>query len=194
MKPPKHVSPRLAQLLERLAHAVPTCKPEDPQGMSALARDFEELQQALEREQGHALAGLAGVGACLVERLAADGLVGPLETMEVIGQALESVRQVLGLKEQPQDTPAIAPAQRRAPLALVDGRRIGELLVTLSMLKPSDVERALALQQQTGSLLGEALVELGIVGRSSVDAALRLQSSRRRRERAGEDPWALPGA
>lgn len=71
-------------------------------------------------------------------------------------------------------------------LRLVDGHRLGEILVRMSYLRAGDVERALDLQRQKGIMLGDAMVELKLLSREELDAALRVQKQKRTR---GSDPW-----
>jgi len=191
MTDPDRLPRTLAPLLDGLARSLASCDPEDSHETTALLRNLDALHQELEHDETRHLAELAAVAHRLVDRLASHGLVGPRETLEVVGKALAAVRSGLGLEEPA--LPAIAEAEQPVQLSLLDGKRIGELLITLSMLEPVDVERALVKQRATGMLLGEALVELQILSPGAVDAALRLQSSRRRRDRAGDDTWALPG-
>lgn len=71
-------------------------------------------------------------------------------------------------------------------LRLVDGHRLGEILVRMSYLRAADVERALDLQRQKGVMLGDAMVELKLLSREELDAALRVQKQKRTRN---SDPW-----
>jgi len=194
MKTPEHISLPLAKLLDRLSNSLSTCDPENSEAMTRITHDLGELRAGLEHEHTEHLSDIAGLALRLVDDLANHGLVGPRETLEVVEQAIDAVRSRLGLAAHDSAT-AKVPGKgtpQSTHLALLDGKRIGELLVTLSMLSPEDVERALTLQKQTGMLLGEALVELKILNRGAVESALRLQSARRRRN-LQDDPWALPG-
>lgn len=74
----------------------------------------------------------------------------------------------------------------RSRLALVDGQRLGEILVRMSYLKASDVERAVKYQHEKGCQLGEALIELQLMTKEELETALRVQRQRRSRT---NDPW-----
>ena len=187
---PDHLPRTLAPLLDGLSRSIASCDPEDSHETTALLRNLDALHRDLEHDQTRHLASLAAVAHRLVDRLASHGLVGPRETLDIVGQSVAAVRSGLGLDEPAPEV--VEQVEKPAQLSLLDGKRIGELLVTLSMLTPEDVERALDKQKKTGMLLGEALVELKIVSRGAVDAALRLQSARRRRDMSG-DPWSVPG-
>lgn len=70
-------------------------------------------------------------------------------------------------------------------LQLASAKKLGELMVQLSMLTPAQVEAALAEQRVSGCRFGEALIQLRILPREAVENAIRAQ-----RSRAG---WAQDG-
>lgn len=70
-------------------------------------------------------------------------------------------------------------------LQLASAKKLGELMVQLSMLTPAQVEAALAEQRISGCRFGEALIQLRILPREAVENAIRAQ-----RSRAG---WAQDG-
>ena len=176
MSGPEHLSITLTSLLTSLGRAVPACDPQDVHATGQLKKKFGELQATLEREGQPYMAEICGAAARLVEELSVNGLVGPKETMDAVARIVASMRGSLGLASEEDK------ARGGAGLRLIDGQRLGELLVTLSMLSPAHVERALELQKTSGMLLGEALVEQGVLTKESLQAALRLQEARRRRE------------
>ena len=182
MTGPEHLSLTLTSLLENLSRSVPTCDPQDVHATLALKSKFGELQNTLERESAPYLADVCGIAVRLVEELAVNGLVGPKETMDTVGEILATMRTSLGMVSD--EELGLGGGQS---LRLIDGQRLGELLVTLSMLSPDHVERALKLQKMSGMMLGEALVEQGILTKESVQAALRLQEARRRRDGLSQD-------
>jgi hypothetical protein len=181
MSGPEHLSITLKSLLSSLGRTVPACDPQDVHATAELKKKFGELQATLEREAQPHMAEICGAAARLVEELSVNGLVGPKETMDVVARIVASMRGSLGVASDDDG------AHGGAGLRLIDGQRLGELLVTLSMLSPDHVERALQLQKTSGMLLGEALVEQGVLTKESVQAALRLQEARRRREGQGGD-------
>ena len=189
MSGPEHLSLTLTSILNDLSKKVPACDPQDNYSTRNLKQKLGELQNTLEKENIPFAAAFSNVAAQLVDELAVNGLVGPKETMRIVNDIVVAVRSALGMV--PDE--AFAASSGESPgdaLRLIDGQRLGELLITLSMLSPDHVERALRLQRVNGMMLGEALVEQGVLTRESVQAALRLQNARRRREDGGDyDAW-----
>ncbi len=192
MDSPRHISLPLQSLLDGLSGSVSGYDPQGEVDTAELANHLGSLRTTLEKENAPHLAEVSGLAIRLLDQLARNGLVGPKETMDVVSEIVGVVRGGLGMSraETTQSAPEVSRGGT-APLKLIDGQRLGELLVTLSMLSSGDVERALELQKMTGMLLGEALVEQGVLTKESVQAALRLQSSRRR-QGGGLDPWNGP--
>jgi hypothetical protein len=190
MSSSQHVSLSLRSLLDGLSGTLPQCDPQNETDTAQLIEHLGDLRSTLEKEADGHLAEISGLAIQLVDHLSRNGLVGPKETMDVVDEIVSIVRGRLGLvrAEEADGDASSAEPHRSASLKLIDGQRLGELLVTLSMLTSEDVERALELQKMTGMLLGEALVEQGVLTKESVQAALRLQSSRRRRDQ-GLNPW-----
>lgn len=181
----EHLSLTLTSLLKDLSEGLASKDPQDVRAMHDLKRKFGDLRNTLERESSALLGEVAGIAVRLVEELGTSGLIGPKESMDVVADVLGILRGALGVAtEEPESAARTAPT---AELRLIDGQRLGQLLVTLSMLTPDDVERALRLQKMNGLLLGEALVEQGVLTKESVQAALRLQ--RARRDRDGGDAF-----
>ena len=183
MTSPQHVSLPLKSLLNDLSSTIPKCDPQDVAQTTELVQRLGSLRTTLEKEKSGPLAEVCGVALQMVDLLSRNGLVGPKESMDVVEEIVGVVRGGLGLPRQEERSKA--PSKRDGPqLKLMDSQRLGELLVTLSMLKSEDVEKALKLQKMSGGmLLGEALVEHGVVTKESIQAALRLQSTRRRKEK-----------
>jgi hypothetical protein len=77
-------------------------------------------------------------------------------------------------------------AAGQTQLRMVSNRKLGELLVQMSLLTPTQVEQALAHQRMTGCRLGEALIQLKLLPKNTVESALRMQGSRRN---FSGDPW-----
>jgi hypothetical protein len=92
---------------------------------------------------------------------------------------------------KPERAPAAAPTPvptgaGQTQLRMVSNRKLGELLVQMSLLTPTQVEQALAHQRMTGCRLGEALIQLKLLPKNTVESALRMQGSRRN---FSGDPW-----
>ena len=175
----EHLSLTLKSLLKDLSEGLASKDPQDVRAMHDLKRKLGELRNTLERESAPLLGEFAGIAVRLVEELGTSGLVGPKESMDIVAEVLGILRGSLGVHAE---EPESAPQAPGAALRLIDGQRLGQLLVTLSMLTPDQIERALRLQKMNGLLLGEALVEQGVLTKESIQAALRLQRARRDRE------------
>ena len=190
MTPPHHVSLPLQSILDELKCTIPECDPQDVDQTTSLMQRLGELRVTLEKEKSGPLSEVCGVALLMVDMLSRNGLVGPKESMDVVEDIIGVVRTGLGLPNDKKEQAKVSePKSASTPLRLVDSQRLGELLVTLSMLKSEDVEAALKLQKMSGLLLGEALVEHGVVTKESIQAALRLQSTRRRHEGATKNDW-----
>jgi hypothetical protein len=187
-----HVSLPLQSILDELQFTIPECDPQDVDQTTTLMRRLGELRTTLEKEKSGPLSDVCGVALLMVDMLSRNGLVGPKESMDVVEDIVGVVRTGLGLPKQAKQKERTGQSElerTHAPLKLVDSQRLGELLVTLSMLKSEDVEAALKLQKMSGMLLGEALVEQGKVTKESIQAALRFQSTRRRQEGKTRTDW-----
>lgn len=60
-------------------------------------------------------------------------------------------------------------------LEIIDALKIGEALVALGKLKPSDLDKILSLQKEKKILFGEAAVQLGLVSKNDVESILAQQ-------------------
>jgi type IV pilus assembly protein PilB len=54
-------------------------------------------------------------------------------------------------------------------------KQLGELLIERGIIKPHDLEKALAAQKERGGLIGEILVELGLAREEDIAQALTAQ-------------------
>jgi hypothetical protein len=77
---------------------------------------------------------------------------------------------------------------KRPGLKLVSNKRLGEMLVQMSLLTPTQVEQALNHQRVTGCRLGEALIQMRILTRETIESALRMQGARRA---TTDNPWTM---
>ena len=177
-----HVSLPLRSILDGLGGRLPGCDAQDETETAALIGQLGDLRTTLAKENAEHLADVSSLAILLVDHLSRNRLVGPKETMDVVDEILDLVRGGLGMTHDVERDADAAPEGAAPALRLIDGQRLGELLITVSMLSSEDVERALELQKMTGMRLGEALVEQGVLTKESVQAALRLQRNRRRHE------------
>jgi hypothetical protein len=187
-------NPAIQILVDGLSGAVPVCDPQNAAQTALVTRQLRELRSQLveggANGKGSDLGPLLDVAISLIEHVARQGLVGPRETMVLLEDILIHVRGSLGIPPPAPAAPAAPPpaddGTRAAGLQLIDGRRIGEILVTLSMLTQADVEKALKVQKVTGRRLGEALVQMRLLTPDMVEAALRIQRVRSKR---WIEPW-----
>ena len=186
------LTPDLAQRLDRLDAYLPSCNPLDANEMALLLRQLMELRSLVESRGAEGAVALCDLAQRAVQQVAHHGVVGPREALELVHGLVTEVREGFGeAREDPglqAELDALAPVTREIGLQLIDGRKLGEILVSLSMLTPVDVERALKTQKMTGKRFGEALMDLGLLSREAIHSALNLQ--RKRRGSGWSDPWA----
>jgi hypothetical protein len=153
----------------------------DPSACMNEARGhFQELCAGLTAKRAHAPALLASLGERMVRARAQNQAL----PAEAVGEMLREIVALLGRDTEraplaPFARVSLANPSKPSNLTLRDGRRLGDVLVQLSMLTADQVEGAVRLQRATGKRLGEALMELQLLTPGMLDAALRLQQSKR---------------
>jgi hypothetical protein len=193
MSPVQHISLSLRSLLQGIAGALPAYDPKNAGSSYHLNEQLKRLSLQLERDHLHAHVPISQVAVRLVEHLSAKGEVSAGDAVAmiewIVAQLCSSLEVSVPRTARELET---APAEPKAPgqrLQMVSAKKLGEIMIQLSMLTPSQVERALVHQKATGCRLGEALVELQLVPREAVQTALRIQQVRRG---DGGDVWG-PG-
>jgi hypothetical protein len=192
MSTPRHTPLSLRTQLVSLANEVKAADSSDYFAADRSAHQLSTLKTHLERDGFKDVSEQAGVALRLVELLQNNESIGPDQAHELLQMLVRSIATSLGV-----DLPAPAAsgaglkpsdsAPRGPELRLTSSRKLGEILVQMSLLTPSQVEQALAHQRMTGCRLGEALVEMRILSKSTVESALRGQGLRR--NSGLDDPW-----
>jgi hypothetical protein len=183
---------------EALARFVPGCDPLNSTDLAHIARQLEDLRISLRSEGADLEEALCGLADRVLELVGRHGHIGGRQALDLILEIVEQVRTAVGGEPEDADASADLDAVEEDPLAvlrggstlglrLIDQRRLGEILVSLSMLSQEQVERALRHQKVSGRRFGETLVELGFLSEAAVDTALRLQA--RRTTGGPPEPW-----
>ena len=185
---------------EALARFVPGCDPLNSTDLAHIARQLEDLRISLRSEGADLEEALCGLADRVLELVGRHGHIGGRQALDLILEIIEQVRTAVGGEpddadataeldgEEEEDDPlAVLRGGSTLGLRLIDQRRLGEILVSLSMLTQEQVERALRHQKVSGRRFGESLVELGFLSEAAVDTALRLQA--RRAAGGPPEPW-----
>lgn len=200
---PFHLNKGLTQAQE-LAQDIPGCNPLDTNDLTMILRQFGELRATLRTENADVEDCLCGLAERIVGLIERHGHISGRQALSLVVEILGEVAEILG--EQVEGEAASAEAQagedsgsgEQAPrpvpgeasrlgLRLMDNRKLGEILVSLSMLSQDQVERALKHQKASGRRFGETLIELGLINKAAIDSALRIQ--RKNHVERGVDPW-----
>lgn len=181
---------------EALARFVPGSDPLNSTDLAQIARQLEDLRISLRSEGADLEEALCGLADRVLELVGRHGYIGGRQALDLILEIVEQVRTAVGgnpdddLGTEPdalENEPLAALGRSNLGLRLIDQRRLGEILVSLSMLSQEQVERALRHQKVSGRRFGETLVELGFLSEAAVDTALRLQM--RRLAGGPPEPW-----
>jgi len=183
----------LQPLLDDLSVSLRGCDPLNTSETAQVMRHLSSLAVRLERESKSELLPLCRMALALMEHVSRHGIIGPDEAIELVAQAVREIQRSThrpeGNRFDVEKLSANVKDHSETGLQLIDGRKLGEILVTLSMLKPEQVEKVLRQQHQTGKRFGEALIEMGLLPKEAVEAALRIQRLRKSKRK---DPWAEP--
>jgi hypothetical protein len=181
---------------ELLAQFVPGSDPLNSSDLAHIARQLEDLRISLRGEGAELEDSLCGLAERILEVLGRHGHIGGRQALDLILEIIEQIRTAVGgdpgedpgdLVDPMEEDPVDLLGRTSLGLRLMDQRRLGEILISLSMLNQEQVERALRHQRISGRRFGETLVDLGYLSEAAVDSALRIQS---RRLLGGElEPW-----
>lgn len=179
------------------------CTPADATGALDLIKQIKAVEVCIDHSQTASLKPLCAIVGKMSDQLIQSDARWRAELLTWIREILIFVAAELDLK--PEELPKMeaipVPAQQpsanrtmnmlsstgmRSRLALVDGQRLGEILVRMSYLSAADVDRAVKHQREKGCQLGEALIELQLMTKEQLETALRVQRQRRSRT---NDPW-----
>ncbi|MCC7014639.1 MAG: hypothetical protein IT454_18910 [Planctomycetes bacterium] len=204
----RHTSLSLRTQLSGLAGAVNSSDPSDFFSVARVVQQLSLVRGLIEKEQVTELVPLCTAAQRLAELLNQDGQIGATDARAVIDQIVVGMCEQLGIERQAPAPSAAPEVGAQAPVAkpevgakepppalgktatgpslkLVSNRKLGDLMVQLSMLTPTQVEQALGHQRMTGCRFGEALVQMRILPKDAVESALRIQSARK----AQGDGW-----
>ncbi len=179
-----------------LVRRVSGCNPQNLAELGQLQELFGELRTSLKSEGADVENALCGLASQLVDLLERHGQISGRHGLMIATDILSHVVVALGGKrgvdengeEEAAPTEEKAESEPSLGLRLMDQRKLGEILVSLTMLTPDQLERALKHQKALGKRLGETLVELGYLNKASVDSALRMQ--RRHQGTRTFDHWS----
>jgi hypothetical protein len=196
MSTPRHTPLSLRTQLVALANELHSSDSNDYFANDRSAQQLSKFKSGLERDGFKDVAEQAAVAVRLAEFLQSGETLKAEQAHELLELLVKSIATAIGVElptpEPPAatprtDAPPAVPAPRPNELRLSSNRKLGEILVQMSLLTPSQVEQALAHQRMTGCRLGEALVEMRILSKSTVESALRGQGLRRGNDYS--DPW-----
>lgn len=208
MNPPSAHTKRSLKLAKEIVEFIPGCNPMDSADLSQILREVGALRGNLRADQAEVEDYLCSVAERLVELVERNGHIGGRQALslvvDILAQVVGSMSSELQAAAEesfaPRSTPlgsrdAVAgglPAARAAQdsgvgLRLMDQRKLGEILVSLSMLSQEQVERALKHQRSNGKRFGESLVELGYINKAALEATLRMQ--RKQKDGRTAMPW-----
>ena len=201
----RHTSLSLRTQLAGLTAAVHACDSTDYFATTRLAQQLSTLRTQLEKDQIGELAPMCDVAIRIAEVVSRDGQIGSKQALELIDSVLAHLCDTLSIERvhtqdvvapavsapidaagAPAALPSEGPKVGAPHLKMITNRRLGEIMIQLSMLTPSQVEQALAHQRMTGCRFGEALIQMRMLPRDAVESALRMQGVRRA---APGDAW-----
>jgi len=211
MNQPSTNTKRSLKLAKDLAEFIPACNPMDTTDLCHVLREVGALRGNLRADHAEVEDYLCSLAERLVELIERHGHIGGRQALSMV---VEIVTQVAGsmsseLQAAASDAAAAA-AGKTAPsdagadagsegagmsvmqsthvgLRLMDQRKLGEILVSLSMLNQEQVERTLKHQKSNGKRFGESLVELGYINKAALEASLRMQ--RKQKDGRPSPPW-----
>jgi hypothetical protein len=202
----RHTPLGLRTQLVALANGIGSSDAKDYFANERTANQIGSLKVQLERDGFKDVAQQSAVALRIAEILQREEQIGPEKAHELLAMLVQSMATSLGIDlpataqlpaagttsdAKPERAPAAAPTPvptgaGQTQLRMVSNRKLGELLVQMSLLTPTQVEQALAHQRMTGCRLGEALIQLKLLPKNTVESALRMQGSRRN---FSGDPW-----
>jgi hypothetical protein len=202
----RHTPLGLRTQLVALANGIGSSDAKDYFANERTANQIGSLKVQLERDGFKDVAQQSAVALRIAEILQREEQIGPEKAHELLAMLVQSMATSLGIDlpataqppaagpasdAKPERASAAAPtpvptAAGQTQLRMVSNRKLGELLVQMSLLTPGQVEQALAHQRMTGCRLGEALIQLKLLPKNTVESALRMQGSRRN---FSGDPW-----
>jgi hypothetical protein len=193
--------PDLPQLLDELADLSRECRADELARISTFRSRLGDLRGTVDADRPGGWVPLCEAAERIVEQVERRGILDAESAFAIVGEMVRKVRE-----ELVAPLPAERPAQRRmlvlggsgssgSSLRMMDSENLGELLVRLQMVRPEDLQRALAMQQQPEHRqrkIGEILIELELLTPQALETALQMQAGSRRgpvERPADADPW-----
>ncbi len=196
MTQPRHTTISLRTQLVSVAGALGGVDAHDYFANDRTAQQLGVLKTNLERDGFKDVAQHASIALRIAEMLQEGEEITPEQALELQRSIIEAIASSLGVELPPSAAPAPSTASgdaakadsmhRTQALRMVSSRKLGEILVQMSLLTSSQVEQALAHQRMTGCRLGDALIQMRLLPKSTVESALRVQGARRNDT---GDPW-----
>ncbi len=196
MSPSQSEHARSLRQAQSLVRRVTGCNPQNLAELGQIQEQFGELRATLKEDGAEVENALCGLASQLVDLLERHGQISGRHGLMIATDILSHVVVALGGQRGMEDNEEeeLANGEQKPEgeaslgLRLMDQRKLGEILVSLTMLTPDQLERALKHQKALGKRLGETLVELGYLNKASVDSALRMQ--RRHQGSRTFDHWS----
>lgn len=196
MTQPRHTTLSLRTQLVSIVEGLRGTDARDYFANARSAQQLGALKVQLERDGFKDIAQHAAVALRIAEMLQDGESIKAEQALELQRATLEAIASSLAV-ELPASAasaasnaaPAAAKAEslhRTQALRMVSNRKLGEILVQMSLLTTAQVEQALSHQRMTGCRLGEALIQMRLLPKATVESALRVQGARRH---DGGDPW-----
>ena len=193
---------------KELAQTIPGCNPLDANDLGQVLQMVAGLRTSLRADQADVEDCLCGVAERIVTLIERHGHISGRQALSLVVEILGQISAILTEQVEADPSEVVQPAMpaeaekaaraepenksvtgeaSRLGLRLMDNRKLGEILVSLSMLKQNQVERALKHQKANGKRFGETLIELGFINKAAIDSALRIQ--RKNHDDKHVDPW-----
>lgn len=197
MSQSRHSSLSLRTQLNGLTSELNRCDPTDAFAAGRIAQQLGSVRNQLEKENLNELVPICSLAVRLADVLNRDGEITPVEARNILEETIKEICGALGFEPEevasiataattptpkaafPQPAAALGETAQRASLKLVSNRKLGELMVQMSMLTPAQIEQALSHQRMTGCRFGEALVQMRLMPKEAVESALRVQGARK---------------
>ncbi len=210
MNPPSAHTKRSLKLAKEIAEFIPGCNPLDTTDLAQILREVGALRGNLRADQAEVEDYLCSLAERLVEMIERHGHIAGRQALSLVVEIVSQIAASMSSELQAAASDAASAAQggassarstaagegptaaralgdTRVGLRLMDQRKLGEILVSLSMLNPEQVERTLKYQKSNGKRFGESLVELGYINKAALEASLRMQ--RKQKDGRPNPPW-----
>lgn len=181
---------RLPSLPGSVREAIDGVRPFDDQVLTDLRAHLKQTAQELSEDPSHAhFARVSRAALAILDPLLLSGTAGRQESIDAVLELTEFLGE--GVRAHRTSTleesfgELLRAVRERGtgsePGSLhVNRRRLGEILMSLSLIHTADLRQALLMQRMSGKRVGEVLVEMGLVRHDEVESALQIQNRERR--------------